>query len=163
MTSPSLAPEKLLRWITVLIRVGLGAIFLYAGAVKATASESFALALVPFSILPDAWIGTFAVVLAWTEIAAGILILLPKVHRLGSALILLLALTFIGVLTWALANDIIVSCGCFGQDETPSAAAMQMAILRDAGIAAAAAFALAFRPAEGRRRDRSGSPGSGGR
>jgi uncharacterized membrane protein YphA (DoxX/SURF4 family) len=161
MTSPSLTPEKLLRWIIVLIRIGLGGIFLYAGAVKATASESFALALVPFSILPATWIGTFAVVLAWTEIAAGVLILLPKVHRLGAALILLLALTFIGVLTWALANDIIVSCGCFGQDETPSAAAMQMAILRDVGIVAAAAFALAFRPAADPGRDRSGSPGSG--
>lgn len=144
----SLSPDRrhqILPWSVALTRVFLGGIFLYAGIVKASASEAFALALVPFTILPDSWIGAFAILLAWTEIAAGVLILLPRIHRVGSALILLLALLFIGVLTWALSNDIIVSCGCFGSDETPSAAAMQTAILRDLGIACAAACALVFR------------------
>ena len=136
---------KILLWSAVLIRILLGGIFLYAGTIKASASEEFALALVPFSILPESWTPTFAVLLAWTEIAAGLLVLLPRVHRLGSGLILLLALVFIGVLTWALSNGIIVSCGCFGGDETPSASAMQMAILRDIGIACAAGFTLVFR------------------
>jgi len=137
--------HKLLLWSAVLTRVLLGGIFLFAGSWKAGASEAFALALAPFSILPESWIVPFAIVLAWTEIAAGLLILLPRIHRLGSALILLLALLFIGVLTWALSNDIIVSCGCFGGDETPSSAAMQISILRDLGIACAAAFTLVFR------------------
>lgn len=136
---------KFLLWCHLLTRMLLGAIFLYAGTIKASASESFALALVPFTIIPASWTEPFALVLAWTEIVAGILILLPKVHRVGSALILLLLLTFIGVLSWALANEIIVSCGCFGSDETPSAAAMQFAILRDVALTAAAAFTLFFR------------------
>ena len=138
--------QKILRWSGVLARVFLGGIFLYAGTIKASASEEFALALVPFTLLPEAWIGTFAVVLAWTEIAAGLLVLLPRIHRLGSTVILLLALLFIGVLTWALSNGIIVSCGCFGSDDPPSATAMQTAILRDIGIACAAVFTLVFRP-----------------
>lgn len=83
--------------------------------------------------------------LAWTEILAGLLVVLPRVHRIGSAMIFLLAILFIGVLTWALSNDIIVSCGCFGGDEPPSAGAMQLAILRDVGIAIAAAFTLVYR------------------
>ena len=136
---------KILLWSAVMTRVLLGGIFLYAGTIKASASEEFALALVPFSILPESWTPTFAVLLAWTEIAAGLLVLTPRIHRLGSAMILLLALLFIGALTWALSNGIIVSCGCFGGDETPSAAAMQMAVLRDIGIACAAAFTLVFR------------------
>lgn len=137
--------RKILLWCVAAIRVGLGGIFLFAGAIKAGASEEFALALVPFTILPESWTGTFAILLAWTEMAAGLLILLPRVHRLGSALILLLALLFVGVLTWALSNGIVVSCGCFGGDETPSAAAMQMAIFRDLGIACAAGCTLVFR------------------
>jgi uncharacterized membrane protein YphA (DoxX/SURF4 family) len=137
--------QKIQIWSVVLIRVVLGITFLFAGAIKASASEEFALALVPFSILPEAWTGTFAMALAITEIAAGLLILLPRVHRIGSAAILLLAILFIGVLTWALSNGLIVSCGCFGGDETPSASAMQLAILRDIGIAGAAALTLAFR------------------
>jgi len=136
--------EKSGLWCVALVRLVLGGIFLFAGAIKAGASEEFALALVPFSILPESWTGPFAVTLAWMEIAAGLLILLPRVHRIGSALILCLALLFIGVLTWALSNGLIVSCGCFGGDEPPSAAAMQMAIVRDVGIAAAAALTLVF-------------------
>lgn len=134
--------SKALPHLLLAARILLGGIFLYAGVVKASASEEFALALIPFSILPESWTGTVAVVLAWTEIIAGVLILLPKVHRAGSALILFLLLLFIGVLTWALANDIIVSCGCFGGDDAPSAAAMRMAIFRDIALAAAAAFSL---------------------
>lgn len=137
--------QKIQIWSIVLIRIVLGITFLFAGAIKASASEEFALALVPFSILPESWTGTFAMALAWTEIAAGLLILLPRVHRIGSAMILLLALLFIGVLTWALSNGLIVSCGCFGGDETPSAAKMQLAILRDIGIASTAALTLVFR------------------
>lgn len=137
----SVHPEVLFR-IVLVTRILLGGIFLYAGVIKASASEEFALALIPFSILPESWTGTMAVLLAWTEIAAGILILLPRIHRAGSALILLLVLLFIGVLTWALSNDIIVSCGCFGGDDAPSAAHMRMAILRDIALAAAAAFVL---------------------
>ena len=138
--------QKIQLWCVVLIRFVLGGTFLFAGAIKAGASEEFALALVPFSILPESWTGTFAVTLAWTEIVAGLLILLPRVHRIGSVLILCLALVFIGVLTWALSNGLIVSCGCFGGDEPPSATAMQLSILRDVGIAGAAVLTLVFRP-----------------
>ena len=136
--------QKVLVWCIVLIRVVLGGIFLFSGAIKASASEEFALALVPFTILPGSWTEPFAVILAWTEIIAGLLILLPRIHRLGSAVILLLSLMFIGVLTWALSNGLIVNCGCFGGDETPSATAMRMAVLRDIGIACAAGFTLVF-------------------
>ena len=138
--------ESLLLWAWRVTRITLGLIFLYAGIIKAGASEEFALALVPFTIIPEGWTGVFAVGLAWTEMAAGILVLLPRVSRAGAALILALVLVFAGVLTWALANDLIVSCGCFGGDSPPSAGAMRMAIARDAVIACAALFVLAFRP-----------------
>lgn len=144
MTTPDRL-RKVQVWCIVLIRFVLGGTFLFSGAIKAGASEEFSLALAPFSILPESWTGPFAMGLAWTEIAAGLLILLPRVHRVGSAMIFCLSLVFIGVLTWALANDLIVSCGCFGGDEPPSATAMQLAILRDVGIAGAAALALVFR------------------
>ena len=145
--------QKVQIWCVALIRVVLGVTFVFSGAIKASASEEFALALVPFSILPESWTGTFAMVLALTEIAAGVLILLPRVHRIGSAAILLLALLFIGVLTWALSNGLIVNCGCFGGDETPSASAMKLAILRDIGIATAAALTLVFRARKGSVKD----------
>jgi hypothetical protein len=39
------------------------------------------------------------------------------------------------VLSWALANGIIVSCSCFGQDDQPSAMKMMLALGRDLFLA----------------------------
>ena len=145
MISKNWHEKPALVWAWRATRFILGAIFLWAGIVKAGASEGFAVALAPFTILPEPWLGPFAIVLAWTEIIAGILILLPRVHVVGAMMIFLLSLVFIGVLTWALSQGIIVSCGCFGGDEPPSASAMQAAIVRDVAIAAAAAGVILFK------------------
>lgn len=126
-------------WAPRAIRLVLAGIFLYAGVVKAGASEQFAVALAPFTFLSDGAAGTLARLLPWIEVAAGFLLLLPRVHRLGSLLVLLLCAAFVTALTWALANGIVVSCGCFGGDEPPSAAAMLGAIVRDLVLAALAA------------------------
>lgn len=124
------------------IRAALAAVFLYSGIIKAGAGEQFAMALVPFTILPPEWIRVFAVVLPWTEIVAGLLILLPRVYRAGSAVIILLCAIFIGALSWALATGLIVDCACFGADEAPSASKMLQAVARDAILLLLAAATL---------------------
>ena len=138
-----------MKWLIIFLRIALAGIFLYAGLIKAGASEEFALALVPFTIVPPEWAGTFAVILAWTEILAGLLLLIPRVYPLGATMIFVLSGIFIAALTWALSQGIIVDCACFGRDEAPSAMKMIWAILRDVLIAAAAlavgVWALALR------------------
>ncbi len=131
-----------MRLLALGVRVVLAGLFLYAGAIKASASEEFALALLPFTFVPAAWTGFLAVALAVTEVLAGLLLLLPRVHRIGSAIVLGLCLIFIAALGWALWNGIIVDCACFGRDETPSAGKMILAIGRDILLAAAALFTL---------------------
>ncbi len=125
------------------LRVFLGGLFLYAGLVKSTASAQFALALVPFTFIPAAWLGWLSLLLPVSEILSGLLVLLPPTRRLGALLILGLCAIFISALGWALANGIIISCACFGQDETPSAAKMVTALVRDVFIALAAAAVVA--------------------
>lgn len=121
-----------------LLRLMLAGIFLYAGVFKLGASESFAVTLMSFlGISPD-WMKTTAISLAWVEVIAGFLLLMPRVYFLGAALILGLSFFFIGILTWALANGIVIDCNCFGFDSSPSAMKMLMAIGRDVIIAAAA-------------------------
>jgi hypothetical protein len=77
------------------------------------------------------WTGPLAVGLAWMEILAGVLVLAPRIYEAGAAMIAGLCLVFIAVLSWALWNGYIVSCGCFGEDMAPSAAKMLLAIGRD--------------------------------
>jgi putative oxidoreductase len=128
----------MIKALVLLLRTTLAVIFIYAGTIKASASQQFAVALAPFTFIPPEWTGVLAVALAWTELAAGILILLPKIHRLGAFLIIALCLLFIGVLGWALMNGIIVSCGCFGEDDSPSAGKMLLTMGRDVLILAGA-------------------------
>ncbi len=141
------------------LRVFLGGLFLYAGLIKASSSAQFALALVPFTFVPSEWLGLLALLLPIAEIAAGGLILLPWTKQWGAGLILVLSLIFATALGWALANGIIVSCACFGQDETPSAAKMIAALVRDLLIIAAAAAVL-FRPPERTRDSAQRTPAS---
>jgi uncharacterized membrane protein YphA (DoxX/SURF4 family) len=128
--------------ILLLLRIELAAVFFYAGAVKASASQEFAMALLPFTFVPPQWTMPLALALAWTEILAAILLLLPRVFPLGAVLVGGLCLLFIGVLSWALWNGIIVSCGCFGADDSPSAWKMLLAIGRDIVLLGAAAGVL---------------------
>ena len=126
-----------------LIRLALASVFLYSGLVKASASAQFAIALTPFTLIPQTWLGPLSILLPLLEIAGGALILAPRTKRIGAGLIFGLCLVFVTVLGWALANGIIVSCSCFGQDEQPSAAKMTLALVRDvllAGLALAVLF-----------------------
>ena len=127
-----------MRWAFLFIRLLLGGVFLFAGIVKSASSDEFALALIPFTILPDSWLGPISLVLPWVEVLLGLLIITgPK--RPAAVLIFLLCLAFCFIIGWALQNGIIVSCACFGRDETPSAWKMQLALARDIALALLAA------------------------
>jgi uncharacterized membrane protein YphA (DoxX/SURF4 family) len=117
--------------MTLALRLILGITFLYAGIIKASASQAFAIALLPFTFIDSMWTGPLAMGLAWMEILAGVLVLAPRIYETGAAVIAGLCLVFIAVLSWALWNGYIVSCGCFGEDMAPSAAKMLLAIGRD--------------------------------
>ena len=124
------------------IRLFLAGVFLYSGVVKASSSAQFALALAPFTLIPETWIRPLSVFLPCAEIAGGALILVPRTRTIGAFLVLGLCLVFISALGWALANGIIVNCACFGQEERPSAAKMALALMRDVFLAIMAFIVL---------------------
>jgi putative oxidoreductase len=130
------------KWLVVALRVLLGGIFLYSGLIKASSSAQFAIALAPFTFLPETWLRPLAIVLPPFEILAGSLILISSTKRIGAGVIFVLCVLFAVVLGWALANGIIVSCSCFGEDEQPSAAKMALALARDLFLAGLALVIL---------------------
>lgn len=107
------------------------------------------MALLPFTFVPPDWTMPLALALAWMEILAAIFLLLPRIFPLGAALVCALCVLFIGVLSWALWNGIIVSCACFGADDSPSAWKMLLAIGRDILLFGGAA-AILFLPRIGK-------------
>ncbi|PTX95215.1 hypothetical protein DB345_13080 [Spartobacteria bacterium LR76] len=130
--------------LLLLLRIALGSVFLYAGGIKAMATESFALTLMPFTFVPPEAYDWIALLLPYTELLAGLFIIFG-LPRIGAALILGLSILFCYVIGWALSNQIIVSCGCFGTEDTaPSAEKMAWAMRRDVLLAAGSVVVLVF-------------------
>ncbi len=132
--------------VLLLCRLILGGVFLYAGTIKATSSGQFAIALIPFTFIPEGWLGPISQLLPLVEIVGGLFILLPWTARWGAGIILFLCVAFIAALGWALANDIIVACSCFGNNDEPSRPAMAFALLRDVVLAGMAAAVMVAKP-----------------
>lgn len=114
-----------------LSRILLAALFLYAGVVKAGASEGFARTIAEFTILPPDLLPVLAIALPWTEMICGILLLIPYTARLGAVLAAILFAIFITAIAWALSQGLIVDCGCFGEDVPPSRERMVATLTRD--------------------------------
>jgi putative oxidoreductase len=128
--------------ITLAIRLLLGGIFLYSGLIKASANAQFTVALLPFTFIPETWNRPISILLPLSELAGGALILVPGTKRIGALIVFALCLLFVTALSWALANGIVVSCSCFGQEEQPSVTKMTVALLRDIFLAALASIVL---------------------
>lgn len=126
-------------------RIVLAGVFLYAGVVKAGASEEFLVSILPFTFIPVSLLTPISVTLPWLEILAGVLILIPRASRLGSLLALALLIVFVVVLSWALSQGIVVACSCFRGDEQPSASNMISTIMRDVALMAVAVWLIVFK------------------
>lgn len=123
--------SSLSRHALLLLRVGLGAVFVYAGAVKIWdfhglhwATPEFYEDITNFhlleAILPPRFASDAAMLLAvylpWVEVSAGMALLLRRATFGASALVALLTLVFIAALASAWARGLDISCGCFGHE-----------------------------------------------
>ncbi len=99
-----------LRVIAILI----GALFVYAGAVKVIDPVEFARDIDNYKMLP--WrIGVwFALYLPWLEILCGLALITRVLYRGGLFIVTTLMLVFIVLSIAAKARGLDVSCGCFG-------------------------------------------------
>ena len=97
-------------------RLLLGAVFLYAGIIKAAApAEEFAYAIETYKVVPG-WLALAAAyALPWLEIVLGALLLTAVYLRLALAATGALLLVFEALLVSVIIRKIpVASCGCFG-------------------------------------------------
>lgn len=102
------------RWIVVALRVAIAAVFVFAAAPKLADPASFALEIDNYRMVPEALVGSMAVIVPMLElVVAGAL--LTGVHAGGAALLAGgMLLTFAGAMVQAMARGIDLDCGCFG-------------------------------------------------
>jgi putative oxidoreductase len=97
-----------------LLAILFGAIFLYAGVLKAYDPSAFLADVRSFALLPDPYAAWLALGLPWLEILAGMAVILG-VLRSGGLLLLNAALVaFFVAIAQAWWRGISIHCGCFG-------------------------------------------------
>jgi uncharacterized membrane protein YphA (DoxX/SURF4 family) len=110
------------RPLKLLLRLVLGAVFLYAAYTKLSQSWLlFALSIDSYQMLPEWAVLAVARTLPFMELALGVLLLSGwKLHyvSIGAAMMLLL---FFSVMVYQYAGGTGIDCGCFGVGEALSA------------------------------------------
>ncbi len=130
-----MAPAKI---ILLLLRLALGGVFIYAGAVKIVDAPNFARDIQHYQLTPWFISAHAAVYLPWLEVFAGLAIIIRKLP-LGAALVLvILNVVFLAAITSAWARGLDISCGCFGKEEQNIQTHFPQLIARDLALLTAA-------------------------
>jgi uncharacterized membrane protein YphA (DoxX/SURF4 family) len=137
----------LLEVVGTLARLGLAAVWLISGTLKALDPDQTYVAVRAYDVLPTAGVEIVAALLPWVELAFGILLLLGIGTRIVAALSAVLLLVFIAGVIQAWARGLSIDCGCFGGGGAvaPGETAYVQELLRDAGFLLMAGW-LVVRP-----------------
>ncbi|AJF06245.1 MauE/DoxX family redox-associated membrane protein [Geoalkalibacter subterraneus] len=133
------------RWLYRLARWGLGAVFIYAGALKISEPEVFAVLIGAYGLLPEFLLLPMAVFLASLEIVAGFGLLFDLRGSLAAVTGMLLL--FIAVLSYGLWMGLDVDCGCFGPDDPEAEAfhGLKTSLYRDLVMMVGVVFIYGWR------------------
>jgi len=131
--------------VGLVARLILGVVLLVAGGLKVTSPAASALAVRAFQILPYDFAGYVGFALPVVEILIGLLLVSGLFTRLSAALGGLLMLAFMVGIASAWVRGLNIDCGCFGGGGTIGASETQYGVdlVRDAGLAACAAWLVA--------------------
>lgn len=130
-----MASSNLVRISSLVLRVALGAIFVYAAWTKLRDPwQLFAMSIDSYRILPLRAVEMAAHVVPWLELAVGLLLIAGVWLRISASIVSLLLLTFFALMVRAYAKGMEIDCGCFGPGEMIS----WKTLLRDGAMVAAA-------------------------
>jgi uncharacterized membrane protein YphA (DoxX/SURF4 family) len=102
--------------VLFLFRLVVGATFVYASIDKVLHPAQFAIAVRSYQILPVSVSNLFAVVLAWSELAAGLMLIAGLCTRKAAGAIFMMLVMFIAALSVVLVKGLVIDCGCFSTD-----------------------------------------------
>ena len=113
-------PASLLKWLVLISRFGLAAMFLFAAGAKLWILQLFAKnvseLLVSTWINPDRWQWPVTIAVIGSEVLAAVLLLVPRTARLGGIWSALLLIGFSGFALYYVyvLHGEALECGCFG-------------------------------------------------
>ena len=139
--------KSLLDWrghavLALAARLYLGTIFVLACWHKLAEPGAFAIDIATYQILPLALVNPMAIVLPWTELAAGVMLLVGFRARAAALLVAGMMTMFSVAIGVAVAKGLDMSCGCFASQGTAEDPISWRTIVRDVGWLVLALYVL---------------------
>ncbi len=137
----------MIRLISLLARLGLAAVWLASGWLKAADPAETVVAVRAYRLLPDELVRPVATALPWLEIALGLFLLIGLAVRLAAVASWLLLAVLVAAIGSAWARGLSIDCGCFGGGGAVAGIDgwdYGREILRDAGFALLALWLTVF-------------------
>ena len=106
-------PFHTLKYISLIIRIILGIVFIWASFDKLLHPKDFAEVIHNYKIFPLQMVNLSAIVLPWIEFVCGIFLISGFLYRGSAFIISALLIIFMGVLGHALYKGLDIRCGCF--------------------------------------------------
>jgi uncharacterized membrane protein YphA (DoxX/SURF4 family) len=127
---------RLLDVVGTLARLGLAAVWLVSGLLKAVDPDQTYVAVRAYDVLPEPGVEVVAALLPWVELALGVLLLAGVATRLVAAMSAVLLVVFVAGVIQAWVRGLSIDCGCFGGGGAvePGETTYVQELLRDAGF-----------------------------
>jgi uncharacterized membrane protein YphA (DoxX/SURF4 family) len=134
------------RWISGVARIGLAAVWLVSGGIKAADPTQTIVAVRAYRLLSEDWVGPVATVLPFLEIGLGLFLVVGLGVRLVAGVSAAVLLVLVSVIASVWARGMSIDCGCFGGGGAADVDAWDYVreIARDIGFLALAVWLIAF-------------------
>ncbi|MRR53460.1 MAG: DoxX family protein [Deltaproteobacteria bacterium] len=131
------------KWSYHLLRIALGGIFIYSGAIKLLDVKGFARMISLYDLVPEQMLAAVAIGLPSLELVAGIGLLFEIPGALSAIFAMLLM--FCTILWYAILQDLDIDCGCFSTEELKGQNSLRQALYRDFVMIAVCCFLYYYR------------------
>ncbi|HEY2949525.1 MAG TPA: MauE/DoxX family redox-associated membrane protein [Micromonosporaceae bacterium] len=134
-------------WAGTVARLGLAAVWLIAGAAKATDLAGAGRAVNAYRLMPYDVARVVGAALPFVELALGVLLLIGLATRVAAAVSAGLLVVFVAGISSAWARGLAIDCGCFGSGGQLAAGQSPSygpEIARDLGFLALSAFLIVY-------------------
>ena len=132
------------RWLGVALRLLVGVVLLYASWDKVQHPQAFAISVRAYELMPVSLSNLFALVVAWTELVAGAMLVMGVFVRPAAGAAFLLLALFTAALVTVVVRGMVIDCGCFGSGEDNHATVGLWMIGRNLVLLAAAWFVIRY-------------------
>jgi len=119
-------------YLTLLVRLALGGVFIYAAIYKIIEPAQFAKSIWFYHLVPGELINISALILPWLEFLVGLALVAGVYYRGAILWVNVLLIIFIAALASAVYRGISIDCGCFKAAAVSNDSVLQT-IYRDIG------------------------------